>query len=201
MFNIPLTASIALLALASVAIASPLQSTTLQPRQATLPPTCTDFYSPESGNVCITRPTNCLANYTVTPGESCGTVVDRFANFTATDLYAWNPEIRQDCTGLRAYVPVCIGVPNYVYPGLLGPVFGGRKATANRTPVPVQPGIVANCGAYQYTDSKGEVSFAQLLSSNHITQQQWNTWNWPGKDPKDNWAVFAGYWSCIALKQ
>ncbi|OAG02012.1 uncharacterized protein CC84DRAFT_1208151 [Paraphaeosphaeria sporulosa] len=198
MFNILSITNIALLALVPAVTASPLQSTTLQPRQATLPPTCSDFYSPDSGHVCIIRPTNCVANYTVTPGENCGTVVSRFANFTATDLYAWNPEIRQDCTGLRAYVPVCIGVPGYTFNG---PYVGGNRLTAGRTPVPIQPGIVDNCGAFQYTDSKGQKPFAELLSTNHITQQQWNAWNWPKSNVDDNLAVFAGYWSCIALKQ
>ncbi|KAL5390465.1 hypothetical protein PMIN02_006960 [Paraphaeosphaeria minitans] len=142
-----------------------------------------------------------VANYTVTPGENCGTVVSRFANFTATDLYAWNPEIRQDCTGLQAYIPVCIGVPGYTYPGPLGDVFGGSKRTAGRTPVPIQPGIVASCGAFQYTDTTGQKPFATLLRENRLTQQQWNEWNWPGEDSKANWPVFAGYWSCIGLKQ
>ncbi|KAL5390463.1 hypothetical protein PMIN02_006960 [Paraphaeosphaeria minitans] len=110
-------------------------------------------------------------------------------------------EIRQDCTGLQAYIPVCIGVPGYTYPGPLGDVFGGSKRTAGRTPVPIQPGIVASCGAFQYTDTTGQKPFATLLRENRLTQQQWNEWNWPGEDSKANWPVFAGYWSCIGLKQ
>jgi hypothetical protein len=32
-----------------------------------------------------------VATYIVDSGETCGTVVDRFSNFTATALYKWNP--------------------------------------------------------------------------------------------------------------
>lgn len=93
-------------------------------------------------------------------------------------------------------MPVCIGVEGYTYPG---PYVGGVKQSANRKVVPIQPGIVSNCAAFQYTDKYGQKSFADLLSSNHITRRQWNNWNWQ-QDTDDNLNVFAGYWSCIAVK-
>ncbi|KAJ4300842.1 hypothetical protein N0V90_002930 [Kalmusia sp. IMI 367209] len=188
MVSFSLITSLALLASTGSVSATPFAVDTtanLQARQAQLPPDCTVSCFPSAG---------CVANYTVAAGENCGTVVNRFNNFTATDLFAWNPEILQTCTGLQAYVPVCIGVPGYQYPG---PVKGGDTKAADQTPVPVQA-VVSGCTKYEYTDSKGVPSFSTLLSTNHITQHQWNVWNWPDRNPDDNLAVFAGYFSCVA---
>ncbi|KAF2277583.1 uncharacterized protein EI97DRAFT_375226 [Westerdykella ornata] len=160
-----------------------------------MPSECTEYCSVAAGCVCITRPTNCVATYLVHAGETCGTVVERFSNFTATDLYKWNPEIGRSCFGLRAYVPVCIGVPNYEYPG---PVKGGDIWTAEQTPVPIQPSIVANCTKYEYTDSTGNPTLQTILTTNKITKQQWNTWNGHADEPNEDWASWAQYFSCIA---
>jgi hypothetical protein len=82
----------------------------LEARQAEMPEECTEYCSVAAGCVCITRPTNCnhwlfppiqlpanriigVATYIVDSGETCGTVVDRFSNFTATDLLKWNPYV------------------------------------------------------------------------------------------------------------
>lgn len=53
-------------------------------RTVSTQPVCTVWYVQ-------TKPHAGVANYTVDAGENCGTVVDRFSNFTATDLWAWNP--------------------------------------------------------------------------------------------------------------
>lgn len=90
----------------------------------------------------------------------------------ATDLYAWNPEIGNTCFGLRAYVPVCIGVPGYTYPG---PVKGGDIYTPEQNPVPVMGGIVANCTKYEFTDSKGVPTKNMLWEEHGITQKQYNS--------------------------
>ncbi|KAF2689048.1 carbohydrate-binding module family 50 protein [Lentithecium fluviatile CBS 122367] len=188
------TASIVLLATLASAAALHHQSNALVTRQASLPDECTEYCSISAGCVCIRRPTNCVATYLVDAGENCGTVVSRFNNFTSSDLYAWNPEIGQTCFGLRAYVPVCIGVPGYTYPG---PVEGGDIWTPEQIPVPVQPGIVANCTKFEYTDAKGVPTLANILKENNITKYQWNSWNVPSQDPTQDWAAWAQYFSCV----
>ncbi|KAF2190677.1 carbohydrate-binding module family 50 protein [Zopfia rhizophila CBS 207.26] len=200
MVSFTLTAGIAMLASMAAAVPFPFDATSLLPhhlnaRQEQMPPDCTEYCSVSAGCVCIIRPTNCVATYIVDAGETCGTVVDRFNNFTATALFKWNPEIGKECFGLRAYVPVCIGVPGYEYPG---PVKGGDIMTAADTPVPVQPNIISNCTKFEYTDSKGSPNLATILQTNGITKQQWNEWNVPGQDPNEDWAAWAGYFSCVA---
>lgn len=91
-------------------------------------------------------------------------------------------------------MPVCIGVPNYVYPG---PVKGGDIWTAAQNPVPVMPGIVANCTKYEYTDVNGVPILANILTENSISKVQWNQWNVPTQDPTQDWAAWAQYFSCV----
>lgn len=93
---------------------------------------------------------------------------------------------------MRAYVPVCIGVPGYKYE----PIKGGDIKNAKDKPAPVQA-IVPSCTKYEYTDETGP-SFAQLLKSNQITQRQWNIWNYPDSEPNDIGAVLPGFYSCVA---
>ncbi|KAF2259077.1 hypothetical protein CC78DRAFT_84843 [Lojkania enalia] len=164
-------------------------------RQEQMPPACTEYCSVLSGCVCIRRPTNCVANYTVQSGDNCGTIVDKYNNFTATELYKWNPEIGQQCFGLQAYVPVCIMVSGYKYPG---PVKGGDIKTPEQTPIPTQPGIVSNCTKFEYTDKQGIPTLATILSTNKITKQQWNRWNFPSQDSNGDYFAWAQFWSCIA---
>lgn len=121
-------------------------------------------------------------------------MVRRFNNFTATALATWNPELGKECFGLRAYVPVCIGVPSYEYPGA---VKGGDIWTPEQSPVPVQPGIVPNCTKFEFTDDKGVPTLSTILTSNSITKYQWNSWNLPTQDPNDDWAAWADYFSCV----
>lgn len=136
------------------------------------------------------------ATYLTQSSETCGTIVSHFSNFTAHDLLAWNPELGKECFGLRAYVPVCINVPGYVYPGA---VEAGDVWTAEQGPVPVMPGIVRNCTKFEYTDAKGEPGLARLLEENGVSRREWNGWNFPTQDAGEEWAVWAGYFSCVGV--
>ncbi|KAF1977828.1 hypothetical protein BU23DRAFT_550508 [Bimuria novae-zelandiae CBS 107.79] len=191
MVSFTLTASIALLVSAVAAIPT---AQGLVARQATLPEECSDYCSVSAGCVCIRRPTNCVATYLSDSGETCGSIINQFNNFTAHDLLAWNPEIGKECFGLIAYVPVCIGVPGYTFSG---PVEAGDIWTPEEIPVPVMPGIVPNCTKFEYTDAAGSPGLASILTENGITKEQWNSWNFPTQDPEADWAVWAQYFSCV----
>ena len=105
-----------------------------------------------------------------------------------------NSEIGRECFGLRAFVPVCIGVSGYTYPG---PVEGGDTRTPGQIPVPVQPGIVRECSRFIYTDGSGVPTLGNILAQNGISKRQWNEWNYPTQDADADWAAWAGYFSCI----
>ncbi|CAI6258390.1 unnamed protein product [Periconia digitata] len=193
MVSFTLSATVALLA--SVISAAPTSSNGLVARQATLPEECEDYCSVAAGCVCIRRPTNCVATYLVEDDDNCSTVVNKYNNFTATDLYAWNPEIGSTCFGLRAHVPVCIGVTGYTYPG---PVEGGDIYTPEQNPVPVMGGIVANCTKFEYTNGQGKPTQAEIFEENGITRAQWNSWNYPSEDSsRDDLFAWANYFSCV----
>ena len=134
------------------------------------------------------------ATYLTQSDETCGSIVSQFNNFTAHDLLAWNPEIGKECFGLRAYVPVCIVVTGYKFPG---PVKAGDVWTSEEGPVPVMPGIVPNCTKFEYTDANGKPGLPEMLKENGLTKEQWNGWNFPTQDPQSDWAVWAQYFSCV----
>ena len=144
--------------------------------------------------------------------DNCGTIVDKYNNFTATELYKWNPlvkysscqqnitnrlhsEIGQQCFGLQAFVPVCIGVTGYKYPG---PVKGGDIKSPSQIPIPTQPGIVPNCTKFEYTDKSGVPTLSTILSTNKITKVQWNSWNFPSQNSTGDFFAWAQFWSCVA---
>ncbi|KAF1951010.1 hypothetical protein CC80DRAFT_496303 [Byssothecium circinans] len=188
-----LATGIAMLASLTSVTAAPTTSNALVARQAA-PNQCSEYCSVAAGCVNICRPANCAATYLVQSGDTCHSVVSEFNNFTATDLYNWNPEIGTTCFGIRAHVPVCIGVPGYSYPG---PIEGGDIYTPEQTPIPVQPGIVANCTKFEYTDNNGKPTRAQIWAENGITQEQWNGWNFPTQNATGDYFAWANYFSCV----
>ncbi|OAK98325.1 hypothetical protein IQ06DRAFT_307453 [Phaeosphaeriaceae sp. SRC1lsM3a] len=108
-------------------------------------------------------PSGCTATYQPQSGENCYTVVNRFQNFTGTDLYHWNPEIGVNCFGLSDSRPVCINLP----PNKPGTPFkAGDIFAASLPPVPQQPDIVAGCKYFEYSDSNGP-GLAQILRTNN----------------------------------
>ncbi|KAF2116497.1 hypothetical protein BDV96DRAFT_598402 [Lophiotrema nucula] len=199
MMSFTIASVVALLATSASAIPFPFDTTSLTknllPRQETLPPTCTNYCSVSAGCVCIRRPTNCLANYTVEAGDNCGTIVDKYNSFTATELYKWNPEIGKQCYGLQAYVPVCINVAGYEFEGA---VEGGDLKTPDQTPIPIMPEITADCTKFEYVDKTGEPALSTILTSNDITQRQWNVWNY-NNDSDSSFYAYAQFWNCVSV--
>ncbi|KAF2830247.1 hypothetical protein CC86DRAFT_464656 [Ophiobolus disseminans] len=141
-------------------------------------------------------PSNCTATYRVESGDTCVSIVEKFHNFTAPDLYRWNPSIGTSCFGLIAGQPVCTNVAGYVY---RGPILAGAIFTPEQLPVPRQPDIVAGCTKFEYLDNEGKPGLAHILLQNGITMRQWNEWNWPARNPDEESAIWRGHFSCIAV--
>ncbi|KAH7398755.1 hypothetical protein DE146DRAFT_736234 [Phaeosphaeria sp. MPI-PUGE-AT-0046c] len=144
---------------------------------------------------CAAIPNGCTASYSVVSGDSCTSIVNKFQNFTATDLYRWNPEIAVQCWGLAAGSPVCINLPPNT-PGT--PFKAGDIFAASYPPVPQQFEIISGCKYFEYTNSKGLPGLRQILRGNNITLQQWNEWNWTIDKTQYN-IVWADYFSCVAV--
>jgi len=110
---------------------------------------------------------NCDLFYFVKSGESCASVLSK-NSITVDQLFAWNPSVNKDCSGLWADVNVCVSIIGHT-PTTTQP---GNGIT---TPTPIQPTIVANCDAFYFVP-KGEacdtvagkngISVAELIKFN-----------------------------------
>lgn len=118
---------------------------------------------------------NCNKFFFVEKGTSCSTVLST-NGLTIAQLYAMNPGIGSDCTGMWAQVYVCISTVGG------SPTTTAKPTTTSpgngiTTPSPIQEGMVGNCDAFYFV--KKGTSCSTVLSTNHITLDQLYKWN-PG---------------------
>jgi len=132
------------------------------------------------------------ATYTPSPGDTCQSISALYSNFTLTQLYYWNPDLGQSCTGLRAYVPVCIATPWYTFvPPVQVP--GGTVVSVDAVPVPIMGGIVDGCKVFEFVGDGLRVD--DIVKQNGITMGEFLGWN-TLIDKKDL-VVWAQYWVCV----
>ncbi|EME82053.1 uncharacterized protein MYCFIDRAFT_86673 [Pseudocercospora fijiensis CIRAD86] len=177
-------------ALAASAVCSPLAMPAavageLETRQAN---NCTGYYSDLSGYVCTVRPYDCSAFYTVQPSDTCLSIGKVFNNFTLTQFYKWNPSIGQTCSGLQAYVPVCINTPWYHYTPPVQPPFGTHW-TPDQTPVPTMPNVISSCQIFELVEPGKPV--VALAAENGFDQSKFAEWNGGAT------TAWASYWACV----
>jgi hypothetical protein len=127
------------------------------------------------------------ATHFVDIDQTCVSIVNTYNNFTAPDLYRWNPSIGLSCNGLIAGDRICINTPG---------IQAGAIWTVAQNPVPQMPEIVSGCKYFEYTDAKGSPTLEQILSDNGITSTQWNAWNW-GKETAAYNSKWGSYFSCV----
>ncbi|KAK4186788.1 hypothetical protein QBC35DRAFT_475109 [Podospora australis] len=124
---------------------------------------------------------NCDAFHYVEPGQSCEAVLS-LNGITVQQLFAWNPSVKSDCTGLWSEVYVCVSVIGHE-PGSGttttttsgGPTSTTAPGNGIATPTPILPGMVTNCNAFYYVED-GQVCDT-VLSRNGITLAQLFAWN------------------------
>ena len=120
------------------------------------------------------------------------------ASITLDQLYAWNPAVGKDCSGLWAGYAYCVGV--------IG-VSSSPSATMTKTtstsstpsglppPGPTQPGIVPNCK--KWVLQKSGVYCYDMAVAAGITLDQFVAWNPAVK--KDCSGVWANYAYCVGI--
>ncbi|KAK2013707.1 LysM domain-containing protein [Colletotrichum eremochloae] len=103
----------------------------------------------------------CRAYYLAVAGDGCWTIADGHG-ISLEDLYAWNPALNGDCSGLWSDYAYCIE----------GPVSSGPAAP----PGPTQPGVIETCRAWHLvTSGQGCWDIQQLYSiPDYATFQLWN---------------------------
>ncbi|KAM0287959.1 hypothetical protein ACHAQH_000026 [Verticillium albo-atrum] len=140
------------------------------PTTTTVPPTPT---KPSNG---ITTPEliqpgmveNCNKFHFVSDGQSCSAVLSA-AKVTLAQLFAWNPSVKNDCSGLWAKINVCVGIIGQGPATTTTPAAPTTTKPANgiTTPTPIQEGMVTNCNKFHYI-FEGD-SCSQILSFQKIT--------------------------------
>jgi hypothetical protein len=128
---------------------------------------------------------NCNKFFFVDMGLTCAAVLSK-NGLTIAQLFAMNPSVNSDCTGMWANVYVCVGATS-------GTGTTTTKSTTTTqgngiaTPTPTQKGMVSNCDAFYFV--KKGTTCATVLSTNGITIDQFYAWNPSvGKDCTGMWA-------------
>ncbi|KAF2172814.1 hypothetical protein M409DRAFT_49342 [Zasmidium cellare ATCC 36951] len=94
----------------------------------------------------------------------------------------------QSCTGLQAYVPICINTPWYHYTPPVQPAFGTHY-TPDQTPVPIMPNIISSCQDFELVAPGTPVE--DLATENDFPVEDFAKWNGNSSSP------WAAYWSCV----
>ena len=161
------------------------------------PSNCTSYHG-SGGALCLDRPSDCTATYTAQPGDNCHSIPEMFGNFTASILYYWNPDIGRSCTGIRAYVPLCINTPWYHFqrpveqPG--GTIETPAHLPATKQPVPLAGRTWDNCTKYEMAGN-GYYEY-NMKQQNGFTDEEFCKWN-QGVDCS-NPQVQEYYWYAVA---
>lgn len=87
---------------------------------------------------------DCKSFYLVQKNDGCYNIAHD-KGMALSDLYAWNPAVKNDCSGLQANVYICVGITGT--PGL--PTSSTTtKPGGTPSPTPTQPGISIACNKY-----------------------------------------------------
>ncbi|RDW84131.1 uncharacterized protein DSM5745_04457 [Aspergillus mulundensis] len=92
--------------------------------------------------------TSCTSFYEVQPGDGCYDLAAS-EGVALDDFYAWNPAVKNDCSGLQANVYVCVGAEGSItatMPTTTASTTSGWNAVS--TPSPVQDGMTSSCGTF-----------------------------------------------------
>lgn len=150
--------------------------TTPTPTQNGMAETCDEFYLVEKGDVC--------ADIAKEHG------IDR------ADFDAWNPAVKNDCTGLIAEYYVCVGV--YAPPPT---TTGGSPPTSTTgrpgsTPTPTQEGMVKGCNDF-YMVKAGDGCY-DIADAGGILLDNFYKWNPAVKD--DCSRLLSGFYVCVGVE-
>ncbi|KAJ8128779.1 hypothetical protein O1611_g4853 [Lasiodiplodia mahajangana] len=140
----------------------------------------TNSSSSSSSGIVVSTPTptqtgmvgNCNAFYKVVKDDSCFNIAADHG-ITLDTFYAWNPAVRNDCSGLQADVYVCIGIIQTTTPTSMPSAT--TTQTGIITPTPTQTGMVNNCADF-YLVKTGDSCWA-IANDHGIDPEDFYAWN------------------------
>ncbi|PYH81903.1 hypothetical protein BO82DRAFT_414824 [Aspergillus uvarum CBS 121591] len=111
--------------------------------------------------------TGCIRFYKVQANNDCYDIA-LDAGVALSDLYAWNPAIGSDCSGLQANVFVCVGTSGYATT-----ITSGDPVPV--TPTPTQTGMVSGC--LRFYDVQSNDDCYDLASEAGVQLSDFYSWN------------------------
>lgn len=117
------------------------------------------------------------------------------ASITLDQLYAWNPALGGDCSGLWTGYAYCVGVAEATTPTPTPTVTPTPTPTTVTPPGPTQTGIAPNCDRYVMQQSG--VYCYDMAATAGIMLEQLYTWN-PALNG-DCSGLWAGYAYCVGV--
>ena len=138
---------------------------------------------------------NCNKFYYVQSGDGCWTIANN-SGITLDQLYAWNPALNGDCSGLFPDYYVCVGVQ-----GSATTTVGSTTVPATTTspaivtPTPYPANMAPGCTQFYYTVDGDYCD--KITQQFGITLDQFVAWN-PDVGDTSNCAVWLNYYYCVA---
>ncbi|KAB8075217.1 hypothetical protein BDV29DRAFT_155828 [Aspergillus leporis] len=152
-----------------------------------VPSVLTATPSPRERNIT----SNCKAWYQVIDNSNCKDILNKFGTFTKKDFVAWNPTIREDCSGLKRGYWYCVAVQDtpatHIVPWqpLESPKF-----------YPRQPNVAMNCNKW-WLVSRGQTC-ETVAYLNSISLDDFFKWNPDVGVPHCN-NLLADYEVCVGV--
>ncbi|KAL4961050.1 putative LysM domain protein [Aspergillus stella-maris] len=139
----------------------------------------------------------CNDFYLVEKGDYCQAIVDLYGSFTLEQFYAWNPAVKNDCSGLQAGYYICVGVSGSITTTktTLTTTTSAPPSTTTAPHSPQQSGIAEHCNDYYFVVS-GDTCIA-IASGNGISLADFYAWN-PAVGSSCA-GLQAGYYVCVGV--
>ncbi|KAF2711237.1 carbohydrate-binding module family 50 protein [Pleomassaria siparia CBS 279.74] len=144
---------------------------------------------------------SCTTFYLAVKDDNCAKAVKKFGTFTLRDFITWNPAVEEDCSAMWADTYYCVGIPGRPTArpssSSLPPTTTLTTPTNGiTTPLPTQPGMVANCDAFYFVPKNQGCQ--AIADQNFITLSQFLTWN-----PNIGGSACGGLWAevyvCVSI--
>lgn len=122
-------------------------------------------------------------------GDTCATIVKKFATFSLGQFISWNPAVERDFRGLWAETYYCVGIPGTptTRPPAPSPTTTTRPGNGVVTPTPTQPDMLKSCASFYFV--KKGYTCQQIAAQHGISADRFRLWNPSvGEDCRGLWA-------------
>ncbi|KAL2834118.1 hypothetical protein BJY01DRAFT_253182 [Aspergillus pseudoustus] len=141
---------------------------------------------------------NCDAFHLVKSGDGCAAIASS-KGITLSQLYAWNPNLGSDCSGLWSEYYICVsivGVNPTTTTKTTTKTTTTTKGNGVSTPTPIQARMTSSCNKFHKVVSGDQCG--TIASKAGITLANFVKWN-PGVGGSACSSLWLGYYVCIGV--